>query len=336
VALRILFLGTGTFAQPSFEALVRSEHEIAGLVTQPDRTGPGKHSHEHPLKEAAVATGIPVFQPANVNLDESLERLRSFGADLFVVAAYGQILKSSLLAIPRLGAINLHASLLPRHRGAAPINYAILAGDAETGISIFQIEPRLDAGAVLGMVHTEIGKKETAGQLEERLSSLAPGLLLNVLSEMEQGTARALPQDASLVTRSPKMPKSFGAIDWSQPSAVIERHIRAMQPWPTAFSFLQSTGQAPLRLVILDVEPTETPASLRDRTSGSCVANEGRFVVRTGDGAVDLLRLQPAGKRMMDAGEFLRGRSLGTETCLAPENVSSTLPGTESSSTQRH
>jgi methionyl-tRNA formyltransferase len=319
VALRILFLGTGTFAQPSFEALVRSEHQVAGLVTQPDRTGPGKHSHAHPLKEAALAAGIPVFQPVNVNLDESLEQLRGFAADLFVVAAYGQILKSSLLAIPRLGAINLHASLLPRHRGAAPINYAILAGDAETGISIFQIEPRLDAGAVLGRVRTEIGRKETAGQLEERLSVMAPSLLLNVLSKMEQGTAQALPQDASLVTRSPKMPKSFGAIDWSQPFAVIERHIRAMQPWPTAYSFLHAPGQAPLRLVVLDIEPVEVPASLRDRPAGSCMGNEGRFLVRTGDGAVDLLQLQPAGKRMMEAGEFLRGRSIGAEARLTPQ-----------------
>ncbi len=154
--LRILFVGTGTFAQPALEALLASRHEIVGLVTQPDRGGTGKHQHAHPLKELAIARGLEVFQPVNVNSDDSLARLKEFAADLFVVAAYGQILKAPFLAIPRLGAINIHASLLPRHRGAAPINYALLAGDRETGVSIFQIEPKLDAGPVWGMAATPI------------------------------------------------------------------------------------------------------------------------------------------------------------------------------------
>src|SRR5262249_32739593 len=150
VVLRILFVGTGTFAQPVLEALLRSSHQVVGLVTQPDRGGAGKHQHEHPLKELAVARGVEGFQPVNGNADDSLAKLREFNADLFVVGAYGQILKAPFLAIPRLGAVNIHASLLPRHRGAAPINYAILAGDSETGVSIFQIEPKLDAGPVWG------------------------------------------------------------------------------------------------------------------------------------------------------------------------------------------
>ncbi|OAI54226.1 hypothetical protein AYO47_00495 [Planctomyces sp. SCGC AG-212-M04] len=307
--LRILFVGTGTFAQPALEALLASSHQIVGLVTQPDRSGAGKHQHAHPLKELAVARGLEVFQPINVNSDDSLARLKDFHADLFVVAAYGQILKAPFLAIPRLGAVNIHASLLPRHRGAAPINYSILAGDTESGVSIFQIEPKLDAGPVWGMVSTPIGPKETAGELEDRLSKLGAELILKVVDGIEHGTAQPLVQDPSLVTRAPKMPKAFGLIDWSKDAAAIERQIRALQPWPTAYSFLHLEGQPPIRLVLIDADPLDSAANSAD--PGIVIQHPAApLVVQTGSGPLAIRKLQPAGKRAMPAEDFLRGRPI--------------------------
>lgn len=305
MSLKLLFLGTGTFALPAFQALLRSRHSVVGLVTQPDRTGPGRHNHEHPMKDAALAAGLPVFQPANVNLDDSLKRLREFQADVFVVAAYGQILKAELLAIPPRCAFNIHASLLPRHRGAAPINYAILAGDSETGVSVFRIEPKLDAGPVLGMVRTPIGAKETSGELEDRLSELSAPLIVEVVDRIEAGTAEAIFQDASLVTRAPKMPKSMGSIDWSASAATIERHIRAMQPWPMAYSFLKIADRAPVRIAILDGDAVNSTEDAPPGTVIASAANE--LVVRAGEGGLAIRRLQPAGKRAQTVEEFLRG-----------------------------
>jgi methionyl-tRNA formyltransferase len=317
VPLKILFVGTGTFAQPALETLLSSNHQIVGLVTQPDRGGAGKHQHPHPLKELAVARGLEVFQPVNVNSDDSLAQLRDFHADLFVVAAYGQILKSPFLAVPRLGAINIHASLLPRHRGAAPINYAILAGDAETGVSIFQIEPGLDAGPVWGMVATPIGGKETAGELETRLSVLGAEQILKVVDDIEHGTATPQVQDVSLVTRAPKMPKAFGLVDWSRDAAFIERQVRALQPWPTAYSFLHIPGEATQRLVLVDVDAVDATgdnnpaANQSTHLAGEVIAHAaGPLVIRTGDGALAVRKLQPAGKRVMAVEEFLRGRAV--------------------------
>ncbi len=317
--LRILFVGTGTFAQPALEALLASPHQIVGLVTQPDRSGAGKHQHAHPLKELALARGLDVFQPVNVNSDDSLTRLEQFQADLFVVAAYGQILKAPFLAIPRLGAINIHASLLPRHRGAAPINYAILAGDTESGVSIFQIEPKLDAGPVWGMVSTPIGPKETAGQLEDRLSVLGAELVLQVVDQIEHGAAKPLVQDPALVTRAPKMPKAFGLIDWTHDAAAIERRIRALQPWPTAYSFLHLPNQPPLRIVLVDVDPVTASETSAPGTVLS--SPPGTLVVQAGNEAVAIRQLQPAGKRVMAVEEFLRGRPVPTGSRFGDDTI---------------
>src|SRR5579872_6100428 len=173
-ALKLVMMGTGEFALPTFEALYGTPHQIVALVTQPDRTGRGHHqSRENPMKQLALARQTPVYQPEKVNAPEALDSLRAFKADLFVVAAYGQILSPELLSIPRLGAINVHASLLPKYRGAAPVAYAILNGDAETGVSIIQVLPQLDAGAIFAVARTPIGATETSGQLEDRLARLA-------------------------------------------------------------------------------------------------------------------------------------------------------------------
>ncbi len=326
IVLRILFVGTGTFAQPALETLLASSHRVVGLVTQPDRGGAGKHQHAHPLKELALARGLEVFQPVNVNSDDSLAKLQQFGADLFVVAAYGQILKAPFLAIPRLGAINIHASLLPRHRGAAPINYAILAGDAETGVSIFQIEPKLDAGPVWGMASTPIGPRETAGELEDRLSVLGAELVLRVVDEIEQGTAAPLAQDSSLVTRAPKMPKAFGLVDWSRDAPFIERQVRALQPWPTAYSFLHLAGQPPLRVVLSAVDAVGSDAASAQPPGTVIEHSAGPLVVQAGAGAIAIRRLQPAGKRVMAVDEFLRGRTVPAGSRFGAETLPPDAP----------
>ncbi|MGE0374121.1 MAG: methionyl-tRNA formyltransferase [Planctomycetaceae bacterium] len=310
MSLRLLMMGTGTFALPTFIRLCESPHDVVGLVTQPDRTGRGHHQHVNELKQAAEQRDLPVFQPASANQADALARLREYRADLFVVAAYGQILSAELLAIPSWGAINVHASLLPAYRGAAPIVYAVWNGDAQTGVSIFRIRPKLDAGPVLGMVSTPIGPKETAGDLEARLAAIAPQLTLDVINQLESGTAAEIAQDASRVTTAPRLRKEQGEIDWSRPSQAVACHLRAMQPWPKPFTFLHSEGHPPLRLLILDAEPVGAGGA--DAPPGTLVAADetAGLLVRTGDGTVRVHCLQPAGKRPMTAAEFLRGRPL--------------------------
>lgn len=307
--LRLVMMGTGTFALPTFRALFGSGQEVVGLVTQPDRVGRGHHHHPHPMKEYGVVHGVPVFQPEDVNAPESLDRLREFQADVFVVAAYGQILSAELLAIPRWGAINLHASLLPKYRGAAPIQYAVWQGETETGVTVFRIEPKLDAGPILGVVRTPIEPHETSGELEERLAELAAPLTLTVLDQIEHGTTQPQPQPTGGVTRARKLKKEAGLIDWSGGAREIDCHIRAMQPWPMPGTLLHLPGKPPLRMLVLRVAAVDPPAGLGP-VPGAVLAAGGRLFVRCGDGALEVLTLQPAGKRAMPARDFLQGHAL--------------------------
>jgi len=311
MALRLVMMGTGEFALPAFRQVCDSPHEVVGLFTQPDRTGRGHHQHAHPMMAAALQLDIPVFQPQNVNTPESLQDLRGLNADLAVVAAYGQILSRELLEIPRLGAINLHASLLPKYRGAAPIQYAILEGETETGVCIFQIEPRLDAGPILAVVKTTIDPAETGGDLEARLAKLAAPLCLATVDQIEAGTAQSILQESTKVTKAPRIKKQDGLIDWSQPGTRIERMVRAFQPWPKAYTFLEEAqGRQTLRLILIDVqvEPDE-PASAA--TPGTVIsAEKDHLVVQSGDGTIRIGQLQPAGKKAMSAEEFLRGHAV--------------------------
>lgn len=303
--MRLLVLATGEFALPTFRRLLDSPHAVAGLVTQPDRTGRGHHQHVNPLKELALERSLPVFQPEKSNSPESLDRLGEFKADLFVVAAYGQILSADLLAIPRLGAINLHGSLLPKYRGAAPIQYAIWKGETRTGITIFQIEPKLDAGPMLGVVETDIGPKETSGQLHDRLAELAAPLTLEVVGKLESGAAIPLPQSSEQVTRAPKLKKEQGRIDWTRSAREIGWQVRAMQPWPVAETLLKRPSQPDIRLLVLDVD--EIPETDSTASPGDVVVRDGEFHIRTGEGWLRLNVLQPPGKRAMPAADFLRG-----------------------------
>ena len=305
--LRIVLMGTGDFAVPPFRALLDSSFEVVGVLTQPDKTGRGHHQHVNPVKELAVAKSVPVFQPERVNRPEMLETLRSLQADVFVVAAYGQILKPELLAIPRLGAFNLHGSLLPRHRGAAPVQYAIWKGDFITGVTIFQIEPALDSGPMVGVVETPIGDTETSGELMLRLADLSVPMTLDVLRQLDEGTAVFTPQDASRVTLAPKIPREAGVIDWSKSAREIDCHIRAMQPWPKASSVLQRRDQAPLRCIVSQVRVVIDNNAMPRGEPGHVKDHQGRLVVATVDGWLEILKLQPEGRKAVDGRSFLNG-----------------------------
>lgn len=316
--LRIVMMGTGEFALPVFRAVLDSPHDVVGLFTQPDRTGRGHHRHRHPMKELALERGTPVFQPESINKPDGLASLASLTADLGLVAAYGQILSGEVITTPRLGCINVHASLLPKYRGAAPIHYAVRNGETETGVTIFQIEPKLDAGMILGVTKTDIGPKETTGELHDRLAELAIPLTLRVLDEIESGDTNPQPQDARLVTKAPSMKKSFGEIDWSQPAERIRNHVRAMQPWPTAFTFLHQRDHPPLRVILGEVDAVDDPETAVSSSMAPgtvVVAHEESLIVRTGDGLLRIVKLRPEGKRDMTAADFLHGHFLQPGQC---------------------
>ena len=307
MSYRIAMLGTGEFALPSFQALVDSHHTVVGLVTQPDRFDATGRIHANVMKDFAAARGIPVLQPTNINTEESLAQLRALNADLFMVAAYGQILSAEVIGVPPQGCYNLHASLLPKYRGAAPIQYAVWKGETETGVSIFKIEPKLDAGPILATYTTFIGPRETAGDLELRMADRVVPTLLLFLDDLECGLLTGTMQDKSLVTKAPKLKKEFGAIDWSQTGRQINCQDRAMQPWPMAYSYLKVEGRPPLRVLILEVAPESSPDT-SDHAPGTVVLNDGQSLrVKCGDGNLTIDRIQPVGKRSMATPAFLRG-----------------------------
>jgi methionyl-tRNA formyltransferase len=315
-------MATGGFALPTFRALLEHEHVVVGLFTQPDRTGRGHHRHVNPLKELALERAVSVLQPEKANTPEAIESLAALAPDLCVVAAYGQILSPALLAVPRLGAINVHASILPKFRGAAPIQTAILEGETETGVTIFQIEPKLDTGPMLAIGRTPIGARETAGELESRLALLGAELTLQVVDQLANGTAQPIVQDSTQASRAPRLKKENGRIDWNRSPRQIDCQVRAFQPWPLAYSTLVmreqregATGSGrTLRLIVLEVAPTASPSpSGPGAAPGTVLAVENKqLVVQAAGGALEIRRLQPEGKRAMAAGEFLAGYPVRT------------------------
>lgn len=311
MSIRILFLGTGPLALPVFRALCESPtHQVVGLVTQPDRTGRGHHQHLNPLKELATAKELPVLQPTLIKAPECVQALREIKADLFVVAAYGQMLSKDVLSVPPLGTINVHASLLPKYRGAIPIHAAILNGETETGVTIIEIVQKLDAGPMLGSASTAILPDETTGQLEQRLADLAVPLTLRVIDEIANGTSQRIPQDESLVTHVRKLSKEDGVVPWSRSAFAVECHIRGMQPWPGPFSHLHQPDKPPLRLQILSGKPMKSEPSTSNNPGSVVDVTKTDFVVQCGQGAIRILTVQPDGKRPMPVSDFLRGRKV--------------------------
>lgn len=302
--MRIVFFGTPQFAVPTLERLVASPHQVVTAVTQPDRPrGRGQHVTEGPVKAAARAHGIPVLQPDRLKNREFLDALAALAPDLGVVAAYGKILPQDLLHIPRLGLINVHASLLPRWRGAAPIERAIMAGDGETGVTIMRIVAQLDAGAMLAAAPRPIDPNETAADVERDLAESGARLLLPVVDRLERGEATETPQDPALVTHAPRITKEEGLIDWSQPARAIHDRVRALHPWPHAFSYLR--GQ---RYIILRTSPEASRIDGPTVEPGTVADAAGdRFLVATGLGGLRIHEIQPEGRRPIDARQFLIG-----------------------------
>jgi len=306
--LRIIFMGTPEFAVPSFRAIAASSHELVLAITKPDRArGRGRRVAEPAVKLAARELGIPVFQPENVRTPGSIARLAEESVDVFAVAAFGQILSQRAIDLPRLGAFNLHASLLPKYRGAAPMTYAVWNGESETGLTIFRIVREMDAGDMALQARTPIGPDETTGQVHDRIAEMGAGLFVRFLDALEAGTIEFTPQDHSAATFAPTLKKEDGEIDWTQRGEQICRHIRAMSPWPGAYTSLP-TPKGTQRGTLLKASPTDEAASAEPGQILS-VARDS-FVVGAGGGQVKVERLQPAGKRAMDAGEFLRGHPL--------------------------
>jgi len=329
--MRLVMMGTGTFAEPTFEALLRSGHEVVGLVTQPEHTGGsvrGSTRRAEPgMKLLAERHRVPVFQPENVNTPEGVAGVGAFRPDLLVVAAYGQILSRDVLAVPPQGGINVHASLLPKYRGAAPIAWAIYHGETQTGVTIIKMSVSLDAGDMLAQEALDIGPEETAGEVEARLAPLGAKLALRVIEQIAAGTARGTPQDKSQATKAPKLKKEHGLIDWTRTAEQICNHIRAMQPWPTAYTFLHRGGQPSLRLII--ARANAFPVRYDPSVPVGSVFTDPRFpgslFVRAGEvhpeeaSVLEVTELQPAGKRRMSSVEFLRGHSIKEGYRFGPE-----------------
>ena len=303
--MRIVFMGTPELAAVVLQALLDGRHEVVGVVSQPDRpAGRGKHLVSPPVAALAREHGLPLIQPASCKGADFREAIAAWSPDVAVVAAFGHILGPKALAIPRLGCINVHASLLPRWRGASPIQRAIAAGDAETGVCIMQMDPGMDTGPVLLVRSLRIASDETAETLHDRLAGLGAEAIGTALDAVEQGTARAVPQPAEGVTYAPRITKADGAIDWTRPAVEIERQVRAFYPWPGT-----STQWDGRDLKVLP--PVAALAGTPGNAPGTVLeAGADGVDVACGVGVLRLGRLQVAGKKALDVAAFLAGHPL--------------------------
>ena len=304
--MRLVMLGTGPFAVPTLEQLAESRHEVVLVVTRPPTD---RKATASPMQRKGESLGLEVWAPATVNVADSQARIAALRPDLLVVCDYGEILRPETLATSRLGGINLHGSLLPRYRGAAPVQWSILNGDLETGNSIIQMTPGLDAGPLLAQQRTPIDPDEDAGQLEVRLAAMGAEAVLQVVDELEAGTAKPIAQDKSLSSKAPRLKKEQGAINWARPAQEIKNQVRGLRPWPRAYTFWHRSGGEPVRLNV-DRVAIVSATGLTSQISppGTVLDSSGRLVIATESGeALEVHELQPAGKRSMAAAEFVRG-----------------------------
>lgn len=308
-SLRIVMMGTGPFAAPTFAALVESRHEVVLLVTQPIRTVSGRKAPPlSPLRQIAAERGIAIYAPESINTSEAVAELARHRPDLLIVADYGQILAPETLSVAPLGGINLHGSLLPKYRGAAPINWAVYNGEPATGVTVIHVTPRVDAGPCLAQAATPIEPDETAVELESRLAALGAPLILRAIDDLQTGHTTAIAQDKSLATRARRLKKEDGLIDWRRSAQDIKNQVRAMEPWPKAHTQWPRSVGEPLRLIIGRVAVLDESC---DATPGTVVRSHGgELALATGAGLLRIEQLQPAGKRMLSADEFLRGYPL--------------------------
>ncbi len=303
--MKIVFFGTPEFAVPALQALVDSGYEVAGVFTQPDKPkNRGMKLLPTPVKECACTHGIPVYQPRTLRDGEALELLRRLEPDLIVVAAYGKIFPREILELPRLGCVNIHSSLLPKYRGAAPINWAILNGEERTGVTLMYMAEGLDTGDMLASAETEIDLAEDAAQLHDRLAQMGARLLTDTLPALENGTARAVPQDDAGSCYAPMLSKELSPIDWSRTARQIHDQVRGLVPWPSAVTQLDGIRCKVLRTAITGETSGKAPGSILQ-------ADKRGLKVACGDGRVlELLEVQPDGKKRMAASAFLAGHPI--------------------------
>ena len=306
--MRIVFMGTPDFAAASLKKLLEEGFPVVGVFTQPDKPrGRGMKVSASPVKELALEAGIPVFQPEKMRDGTALAQLQTLQPDLLVVVAYGRILPDDILAVPPLGAINVHASLLPKYRGSAPIQWAVLNGDRETGVSTMYLASELDAGDVIYTARTEIGEFETSGQLFDRLRDLGADLLVQTVRDIASGTAPRTPQDAAHATFTTMLDKSMSPVDWNKPPREIVKHICGLQPWPVATAALGGT--------VFKLFSAAYTESHTQKAPGTVLAADKRGIeVACGDGDTLLItELQAPGGKRMAAGDYLRGHPMPVE-----------------------
>lgn len=310
--MRLIMFGTGPFAVPTFKALLDSPHEVLALVTRPiANSGKRRKSAENPTRDVGVAAGIEIFDPPSINDHQSILWLDSVNADLFVVCDYGQILSRQCLAAARLGGINLHGSLLPRYRGAAPINWAIFHGESVLGVTVIHMSPHLDAGPCLVKTQMEIDPDDTAETVEPKLAALGVSPVLRAIEMLDNWDGNSPLgeiQDRKLATKAPRLKKSDGQIDWSRSAVEIVNQIRALQPWPGTFATWVAENKSPMRLII------HKSAAVKVVETGDLIgpgqvisADKQTLLIQTGAGALAVETIQPAGKRPMPIADFLRG-----------------------------
>jgi methionyl-tRNA formyltransferase len=312
-SLRVLFFGTPDFAVATLDALLRSRHAVVAAVTQPDRPrGRGQRVSESPVKRRAIEAAVPVLQPDRLKDEAFLDQLRAWRADVGVVAAYGKILTDAVLAIPRLGMVNVHASLLPRYRGAAPVHRSIIAGDTETGVTIMRVVKALDAGPMLATARRPIGPDDTSDAVEQDLAQIGARLLVATLEELTAGRVQEVAQDDAQATYAPRLTKDDGKVDWAWPAARLHNLIRGLHPWPHAFTFVRGE-----RVILHRSAPQIGGADAA--AAGTILSAHGDVLsVATGDGVLRLLEIQAEGKRPMRVRDFLAGHPLTAGDRFAP------------------
>ena len=306
--MRILFMGTSEFAVPALKALISHKFELIGLVTQPDRpSGRGKRLSPPPVKVIAAEHNIPVYQPEKVREPDFVKTLKHLTPDVTVVAAFGQLLPQTVLDIPPCGTINLHPSLLPKYRGAAPIQWALINGEAETGVTLMLLDAGEDTGDIISADRVPIRDEDTAFTLTEQLAQLGADQLVRCLSDMpNEGPPSAMPQNHAEATHAPRLTKETGHIDWNQPATTIHNLVRGTAIWPGAYTFFREE----LRLKVIRCQPL--PRTLAAQPGTLEIVDRQKLIVATGEGTLQLLEIQPATKKVMEASDFINGYQLQT------------------------
>jgi len=308
--MRILFFGSDDFAAVNLRRLIEDGHKVMGLVTQPDKPkGRGLHVIYSPTKEIALSKGLEVFQPATLRDDAAMEKLRTFGADLFVVIAYGLFLPEKALSLPKHFCVNVHASLLPKYRGAAPINWAIINGETETGVTVMKMNTTMDGGEIIAQARCDIPGNMTSAALRVRLASMGAELLSGMIPKIKARAYTLVPQDASSVTRAPKMHKDLGHIQWTESAQRVHDLVRGTQPWPGAFTFLRGRLLKILDTAVVD-NVAEGQSVAKGKPGEIVELHKDGFLVQAADRAVLIRKVHPANSKPMDARAFLAGHKL--------------------------